>query len=95
MGLTQGIHRALQLRPNARALVAADCDQNWEAFGDALGTVARAVIHYDRLIHRVAGRHHRIQAAFNGSFRVMQRDDHRDRQIASTFDIHHFIHNPR
>jgi len=40
MGLTQGIHRALQLRPQSTALVAADCALTWRAFADRVARLA-------------------------------------------------------
>ena len=44
MGLTQGIHRALQLRPQATALVAADCALTWLEFADRVARLAGGLL---------------------------------------------------
>ena len=44
MGLTQGIHRALQLRPQGRALVAANCERSWQEFAARVARLAGAFV---------------------------------------------------
>ncbi|NIR98559.1 MAG: long-chain fatty acid--CoA ligase, partial [Gammaproteobacteria bacterium] len=44
VGLTQGIHRALQLRPRSTALVAADRALTWSEFADRVARLAGGLL---------------------------------------------------